>query len=403
MTQDNSITTGMGTTVMRNDGHCHSKDTTSGIVVVAAATSTGAFDVRSAASEASLLLDDCECHQAGDDATSASIRSSQPPSSIITLQELRTSGLRLQSTNCIHHIHYNNSNSRRQDETVVDAVTPTMTRTTDDHHAPPPPESTHQLRKRDSSHTFQLRQESTAPPESSVQFKNHQHDATKGTCTSQMLNDNTTTTTTTDQTTMEATNGKKSRPNVDAATATASTDDTSTVSQAALLPHVFLLPSPSSSSNHMDPDEFLLELVSALYPQVQLQVQRALDLSSSPTVAPSSPPVPAYFPIVTEEQMARYHVQVVEMTRTNDVTALRQYCAQHGPTALNCYNRFGEGLLNTACRRGYTEMVEFLLSPPVQLPVRVRDDYGRTPLHDACWNPTPQLEICTWILQRDPS
>ena len=48
-------------------------------------------------------------------------------------------------------------------------------------------------------------------------------------------------------------------------------------------------------------------------------------------------------------------------------------------------------------------MTKFLLSPEVDLNVRVRDDYGRTPLHDACWNPEPQLEICTLLLQRDPS
>ena len=35
--------------------------------------------------------------------------------------------------------------------------------------------------------------------------------------------------------------------------------------------------------------------------------------------------------------------------------------------------------------------------------VRMRDDGGRTPLHDACWNPTPQLKICQSIIERDPS
>jgi hypothetical protein len=48
-------------------------------------------------------------------------------------------------------------------------------------------------------------------------------------------------------------------------------------------------------------------------------------------------------------------------------------------------------------------MVQFLLSEPVNLNVRIRDDFGRSPLHDACWNPEPQLEIASWIMQRDPS
>jgi hypothetical protein len=48
-------------------------------------------------------------------------------------------------------------------------------------------------------------------------------------------------------------------------------------------------------------------------------------------------------------------------------------------------------------------MAKFLLSEEVKLNVRVRDDYGRTPLHDACWHPEPQLEICGWIIEQDPS
>jgi hypothetical protein len=152
-----------------------------------------------------------------------------------------------------------------------------------------------------------------------------------------------------------------------------------------------LLPLPDSCSND-DPDEYLMMLLAVLCPNTPFQVQPALELTH-------------YFPSTssTEEQTGRYNTDIVQITRTNDVAALRQYCIQHGPTAFDCYNRFGEGLLNMTCRRGFTDMVEFLLSPPVQLPVRVRDDYGRTPLHDACWNPTPQLEICTWILQKDTS
>jgi Ankyrin repeats (3 copies) len=157
-------------------------------------------------------------------------------------------------------------------------------------------------------------------------------------------------------------------------------------------PPLLLLPSPDSG-NHMDPDEFLLQLVTALYPHVKLQVKPALELSTSSS----------YFPIITEEQMARYNTHVVALVRTNNVAALQEYHATHGPNALDCCNRFGEGLLNMACRRGFTEMVSFLLSASIDLPVRVRDDFGRTPLHDACWHPEPQLDICRWIMQKDPS
>jgi hypothetical protein len=147
------------------------------------------------------------------------------------------------------------------------------------------------------------------------------------------------------------------------------------------------LPSPD---NTIDPDDYLIQLLEAMYPNVKLGVKSALELDG-------------HFPSITEEQMGAYAMEVVNLARSNNVKGLRQYHAAHGRAALDCYNRFGEGLLNMACRRGFVEMAEFLMSPPVNLEVRIRDDYGRTPMHDACWNPEPQLEICAWIMKKDPS
>jgi Ankyrin repeats (3 copies) len=205
--------------------------------------------------------------------------------------------------------------------------------------------------------------------------------------------------------TMPQSEGKKSRPNSpqrnaktpkeedqkrDPVTAETTTTTSNIIRHPDSFTPLLLLPRPDSG-NHMDPDEFLLQLVTALYPQVKLQVKSALDLSTSSS----------YFPTITEEQMARYNTHVVALVRTNNVPALQDYHTTHGPHALDCCNRFGEGLLNMACRRGFTEMVAFLLAAPVS--VRVRDDFGRTPLHDACWHPEPQLDICRWIMQQDPS
>jgi hypothetical protein len=147
------------------------------------------------------------------------------------------------------------------------------------------------------------------------------------------------------------------------------------------------IPSPETAK---DPDDYLLQLVETIYPGTTLKVKPALELND-------------YFATITEEQMAAYSMEVVNMARANDVEGLRKFYQVNGRDALDCFNRFGEGLLNMACRRGFKEMAKFLLSPEVGLNVRVRDDYGRTPLHDACWNPEPQLEICTWIMQKDPS
>jgi len=32
----------------------------------------------------------------------------------------------------------------------------------------------------------------------------------------------------------------------------------------------------------------------------------------------------------------------------------------------------------------------------------VRDDFGRTPLHDACWTSLPRFELVRYILQKEP-
>jgi Ankyrin repeats (3 copies)/GAF domain len=152
------------------------------------------------------------------------------------------------------------------------------------------------------------------------------------------------------------------------------------------------MPLPDPKTSTADPDEYLAQLVKALSPNqtVRLQIKASHSMEE-------------YFPPVTEEQMARYSVQVVSMARNNDLDGIKALFAEHGRDALDCYNRFGEGLLTLACRRGFRDMVQFFMSEEVDLPVRVRDDYGRTPVHDACWNPAPLLEICEWIMEKDPS
>jgi Ankyrin repeats (3 copies)/GAF domain len=157
-------------------------------------------------------------------------------------------------------------------------------------------------------------------------------------------------------------------------------------------PSAIKMPLPDPKTSTADPDEYLAQLVKALSPNqtVKLQIKASHSMED-------------YFPPISEEQMARYSVNVVSMARNNDLDGIKALFAEHGRDALDCYNRFGEGLLTLACRRGFRDMVQFFMSDEVNLPVRVRDDYGRTPVHDACWNPAPLLEICEWIMEKDPS
>eukprot|EP00534_Pseudo-nitzschia_fraudulenta_P001360 CAMPEP_0201121968 /NCGR_PEP_ID=MMETSP0850-20130426/5717_1 /ASSEMBLY_ACC=CAM_ASM_000622 /TAXON_ID=183588 /ORGANISM="Pseudo-nitzschia fraudulenta, Strain WWA7" /LENGTH=371 /DNA_ID=CAMNT_0047388539 /DNA_START=227 /DNA_END=1342 /DNA_ORIENTATION=+ len=75
-----------------------------------------------------------------------------------------------------------------------------------------------------------------------------------------------------------------------------------------------------------------------------------------------------------------------------------------------CSNRFGESLMHLACRRGRTDMVRFLVeefpsgtrnTTPQQM-LSVRDDCHKTPLHDACWTPSPNFELVDLVLKHAP-
>eukprot|EP00797_Seminavis_robusta_P031819 Sro69_g038470.1 ANK (243) ;mRNA; r:29284-30012 len=157
-----------------------------------------------------------------------------------------------------------------------------------------------------------------------------------------------------------------------------------------LLPILSDVKLPDPKDTDVDPDEYLLLLVKSLY-GVQLKVSPALDLGDD------------YFKPVTPEQQAAYTMEVLTPARDNNVDALKEIVAKKGSQAVNCVNRFGESLLNLACRRGFTQVAELLLSDDIGMDVRMKDDFGRTPFHDACWHPTPLLEICGWLIQRDPS
>lgn len=147
---------------------------------------------------------------------------------------------------------------------------------------------------------------------------------------------------------------------------------------------------PDPTIKNIAPDQYLIQLVKAQF-GLSLKPKSGLELDDG------------YFASITEEQLAAYTLEVLTPARDNDVKTLRKLVEERGSQVVNCTNRFGESLLNLACRRGFTELAEFLLSKDVELNVRIKDDFGRTPLHDACWHPTPQLDICTWLIKKDPS
>lgn len=107
----------------------------------------------------------------------------------------------------------------------------------------------------------------------------------------------------------------------------------------------------------------------------------------------------SFFHIHTQEQVDSYDHDIIAAIRSQDIQTLREM-HQNG-RLLTCCNNFGESLIHMACRRGFTEVVTFLLKE-AGVSLRVRDDYGRTPFHDACWTCTPNFELMDILIDTDP-
>mmetsp|Transcript_14749 Transcript_14749/g.26446 ORF Transcript_14749/g.26446 Transcript_14749/m.26446 type:complete len:317 (+) Transcript_14749:323-1273(+) len=141
------------------------------------------------------------------------------------------------------------------------------------------------------------------------------------------------------------------------------------------------LPDPKEN---ISPEEYLKKLVKAMC-GIEVEAKKARSLTD-------------FFCKVSDDQIEAYTVTVVSAVRNNDLETLKKLHEEG--QVLNCFNRFGESLLHMCCRRGFEDMVDYLLD---HVDIRVCDDNGRTVLHDACWNPSPQLKICGRIMEREPT
>ena len=106
-----------------------------------------------------------------------------------------------------------------------------------------------------------------------------------------------------------------------------------------------------------------------------------------------------FFQAPTEEEIAAYDHEAITAIRTQNMDTLKQFHAQGRP--LKCSNKFGESLLHMACRKGMLEVTTYLVKD-ANVPFAVCDDYGRSPLHDACWAHTTNFELVDLILTECP-
>ena len=99
----------------------------------------------------------------------------------------------------------------------------------------------------------------------------------------------------------------------------------------------------------------------------------------------------------TRKQMEDYDSELVKAVRSSDLDKIRSL--RNVGRSMTACNRFGESIVHMACRRADFDVVDFLLENTGG--VWGVDDYGRTPLHDACWRAEPRFDIVTCLLDKN--
>lgn len=98
-------------------------------------------------------------------------------------------------------------------------------------------------------------------------------------------------------------------------------------------------------------------------------------------------------------EIEAYNFEVLKAVRTRNIEKLKEFHKEGHP--LKCSNRFGESILHLACRKGFEDVVDFLITK-ADVPVWVKDDFGRNPLHDACWTVKPNFEMMDMLIEKSP-
>jgi hypothetical protein len=104
-----------------------------------------------------------------------------------------------------------------------------------------------------------------------------------------------------------------------------------------------------------------------------------------------------YYNKPTSLQIASYGSHLTSLLRRGDHEALRN-CFRSGLSA-NPSNQYGESMAHLACRLRSTKGLDLMLECGCD--IRVVDDKGRSPLHDACWTHRPCFELIKIILEVD--
>ena len=105
----------------------------------------------------------------------------------------------------------------------------------------------------------------------------------------------------------------------------------------------------------------------------------------------------AYHNKPTPLQIASYGVYMIDLVNSGDADGLRSALASG--ISKNPCNVYGESILHKICRLGDMKLLTVMLDAGCD--VQIADDYGRTPLHDACWAATPAFDVVETLMERD--
>jgi len=126
-----------------------------------------------------------------------------------------------------------------------------------------------------------------------------------------------------------------------------------------------------------------------------------LELDGGSSIAPISfkDVEETYFVRHTKEQIASYDMESTLAVRRNDLGEVRRL--HESGRDLQACNQFGETIIHIVARRGRSAILKYLVKK-ANCSLRVCCDFGRTPLHDACWNTTPNFVTIKFLIEQCP-
>ena len=107
----------------------------------------------------------------------------------------------------------------------------------------------------------------------------------------------------------------------------------------------------------------------------------------------------------TNREEGEKHMPTILRHQSTGIMPLRarfSWANRHHSTfncSMSACNRFSESVVHIACRRASFEVADYVLSNGGDC--NIVDDYGRTPLHDACWRMEPRFDVVTLLLDKN--